>query len=194
LLDRWGRQDGELVISGGSEFETQETPAGDEEGGTMRKRIGTTVVVALLAVAFGGVLRTATAGSSLATTEIVVVMTDDTQVRTFLDFFEDGRTQGDRLVSRGPLFNLAETQQVGRAFGECVVVSNRITATAGLWRCSYLLELADGDLIVEGLDPRGPGPYTMAILGGTEDYRTAAGHADFMDTPTRTEMYLHVEI
>ena len=158
----------------------------------MRKRMATAAAVAVLAVAFGGVVRTATAGSSQATTEIVVVITDDTQVRTFLDFRRNGLTQGDRVVTRGPLFNLAETQRVGQAFGECVVVSNRITDTSGLWRCSYLLELAAGDLIIEGIDPRGLGSSKFAILGGTEGFRTAGGDADLVDTPTRTEMYLHV--
>ena len=97
------------------------------------------------------------------------------------------------MVFRAPLFNLAETQRVGRVFGECVVVSDRITDTRGLWRCSYLLELAAGDLIIEGLDPRGVGSSKFAILGGTEGFRTAGGDADLVDTPTRTEMYLHVE-
>jgi hypothetical protein len=27
--------------------------------------------------------------------------------------------------------------------------------------------LVDGDLTIEGLDPRGPGVYTFAVLGGT---------------------------
>ena len=95
---------------------------------------------------------------------------------------------------RAPLFDRAETDRVGRVRGECVVVSNRITAAGGLWRCSYLLELAAGDLMIEGLDPRGPGSSKFAVLGGTEGYRTAAGDADLVDKPTRTEMYLHVEV
>jgi hypothetical protein len=65
-----------------------------------------------------------------------------------------------------------------RVKGECVVTSNRITATGGLWRCSYLLELAAGDLMIEGLDPRGPGSSMFAVLGGTEGYPTAAGDAE----------------
>ncbi len=160
----------------------------------MRKHIATAAAVALLAVAFGGVVPTAAAGSSPATREIVVVVQGDAQVSTFLDFFEDGLTQGDRLVVRGPLVDRAETHQVGRVTGECVVVSNRITHTEGLWRCSYLLNLPVGDLTIEGIDPRGPGNSKFAVLGGTERYRTAAGDADLVDTRTRTKMYLHVEV
>lgn len=60
-------------------------------------------------------------------------------------------------------------------------------------RCSYLLEPAAGDLMIEGLDPRRPGSSMFADLGGTEGYRTAVGDALLVDAPTRTEMYLHVE-
>jgi hypothetical protein len=175
-----------------TEEEADSIGVGGREG-DMRKRMAMAVAVALLAVVLGGVVRTATAGPSPATTEIAVVVTSDTQATTFLDFFGDGRTQGDRLVSRGPLYDL-DDHWVGRVKGECVVVSNKLTATTGLWRCSYLLELPDGDLVVEGLDPRGPGEYTMAILGGTGGYRAAGGDADFVDTFTRTEMHLHVDV
>jgi hypothetical protein len=34
----------------------------------------------------------------------------------------------------------------------------------------------------------------MAVLGGTEGYRTAAGDADLADRPSQTRMYLHVEV
>lgn len=160
----------------------------------MRKGLATAAAVALLAVAFGGVVRTATAASTSATREIVVVIRIDALATTFLDFSGDGLTQGDRLVVRGPLVDRDETHQVGRVMGECVVVSDRITPTEGLWRCSYLLDLPRGDLTIEGLDPRGPGGSKFAILGGTERYRSAAGDADLVDTRTRTEMNLHVEI
>ena len=54
----------------------------------------------------------------------------------------------------------------------------------GLFRCSYLLSLEDGDIILEGLDPRGPGEYTLAVTGGTGAYRDARGEALFTDTST----------
>jgi hypothetical protein len=139
------------------------------------------------------VVRTATAASP-ATVEIALVMPNDRLVSTRLDFLEDGLTQGDREVFRGRLFDLSETRRMGRVKGECVVVSNRMARTSGLWRCSYLLELPEGDVIAEGLDSRGPGASVFAILGGTEAYRTVAGDADFVDTPNRTEMYLHLEV
>jgi hypothetical protein len=153
--------------------------------------MATAATVALLAVVFGGVVRTATAGSS-ATTEIVVVIPGDTGENAFLDFDRRGLSLGDRIVFRAELWDPAESHRMGKAKGECVVVSDKLTATKGLFRCSYLLKLGGGDLMVEGLDPHGPGSSTFAILGGTGRYSTAAGDADVVDTASRTEFHLHV--
>jgi len=157
----------------------------------MGKRMATAAAMALVAVAFGGVARTATAGSS-ATTEIVVVIPPHTGTNTFLDFDGHGITLGDRVVFRGELWDPSESHRMGRTKGECVVVSDKLTSTKGLFRCSYVLQLGAGDLVVEGLDPHGPGSSTFAILGGTGPYSTARGDADVVDTATRTQFHLHV--
>ena len=159
----------------------------------MRKRIGTAVAVALLAVGLGGVVRTGTAASA-ATSEITVVLPRDTLASTELDFRGNGLTRGDRVVFRGPLYNLRKTRRVGRVAGECVVVTKRITRTKGLWRCSYLLRLGGGDVIAEGLDPRGSGSSRFAVLGGTDVYRTVSGDAKFVDTANATVMHLRLEL
>lgn len=109
---------------------------------------------------------------------------------TFLDFDGDGLLLGDRLASRGPLVDETQTRQVGYAHLECVVMRRITDAPSGLYRCSYLLKLADGDLIIEGLDPRGPGTYTFAVLGGTGTYAGATGQATMTDTPTETDMVI----
>jgi hypothetical protein len=158
----------------------------------MRKRIGAAAAVALLAVTLGGVVRGATAAP--ATVEVDLLMPADELVIQVIDFDHDGLRLGDRLVGRAPLYDATGTHRLGRAFLECVVVSNRLTNTTGLFRCSYLLDLAEGDILVEGIDPRGPGSYTMAIYGGTDAYRQASGDADFVDTPDATEMRLHLEV
>jgi hypothetical protein len=157
----------------------------------MSKRMAIAATVALLAVASGGVVRTATAGQS-STTEIVVVMPVDTLSDVFLDFDGGGLSLGDRIVMRAELRDPAEAHRMGKVRGECVVVSDRITRTKGQFRCSYLLMLGGGDLVVEGLDPHGPGSSTFAVLGGTDRYSTARGDADVVDTDSRTEFHLHV--
>ena len=83
-----------------------------------------------------------------------------------------------------------QTTQVGYAHLDCVVMRRITNAPSGLYRCSYLLELADGGLIIEGLDPHGPGTYTFAVLGGTATYAGATGVATMTDTATETDMVI----
>ena len=67
----------------------------------------------------------------------------------------------------------------------------RITdVPSGLYRCSYLLHLANGDLNIEGLDPHGPGTYTFAVLGGHGTYADATGQATLTDSPDGTDMVI----
>jgi hypothetical protein len=111
----------------------------------------------------------------------------------FLDFGREGLRVGDRLAARGPLLDATQTSEVGTGHLDCVVAS-RITdgpsGPGGVYRCSYLLDLTDGDLVLEGLDPHGPGVYTVAVLGGTGAYATASGAATLTDTKSRTEFMI----
>lgn len=108
-----------------------------------------------------------------------------------LDFEQNGLRIGDRLAARGPLQDGARTSQVGYAYLDCVVM-NKITddpgqAPGGLYWCSAVLRLADGDLKAEGLDPHGPGVYKFAVLGGTGAYADASGEATLTDGAEGTE-------
>jgi hypothetical protein len=51
----------------------------------------------------------------------------------------------------------------------------------GLYWCTSVLRLVAGDLTIEGLDPRGPGVYTFAVLGGTGAYAGAVREATLTD-------------
>ena len=159
----------------------------------MRKRIGTAAVVAVLAVMIGGIVGGATVAQATVDLDLLVPAGAG-GAGEFLDFEHDGLTLGDRIVARSPLYDGTGTHQVGRSFLECVVVSNKLTQTSGLWRCSYLLDLEDGDILVEGLDPRGDGSSTMAIAGGTGAYSQASGDAEFVDSSDGTAMHLHLEV
>ena len=102
---------------------------------------------------------------------------------------EDGLRLGDRLTARGPLTD-ATGATVGKGQLDCVVqrqITDGPEGPGGLYRCSYLLRLADGDLIIEGLDPHGPGVITMAVLGGTGAFAGASGEATVTDGSDATE-------
>ena len=100
----------------------------------------------------------------------------------FLNFGRPDMRLGDRIAAKAVLVDESLSNRVGIAHLECVV--QRRLSGNGLFRCSYLLSLEDGDIILEGLDPRGPGEYTLAVTGGTGAYRDARGEALFTDTST----------
>lgn len=111
----------------------------------------------------------------------------------FQDVGEDGLRLGDRLTARFPLTDATGESTLGKGHLDCVVqrqITDGPEGPGGLYRCSYLLRLADGDLIIEGLDPHGPGVYTMAVLGGTGAFAGAAGEATLTDTSVTTEFVI----
>lgn len=113
---------------------------------------------------------------------------------TFLNVNEPGLRLGDRLAARGPLMDASQTNRVGRAYLDCIIM-NEITedptgAPSGLYWCTYLLKLAGGDLTIAGRDPRGPGVSAFAVLGGTGAYADASGEATLTDTDEGTEFVI----
>lgn len=143
----------------------------------MQSRIRVLVVLVVSTVLAGLV------GMQAATGQTVLNLTvqSETQKIREIDHDGNGLSVGDRVVARGPLTDASDTE-VGTGYGDCAV-QRRITGPeTGLWNCTYVLELADGDLVLKGLDPRGPGEYEMAVLGGTGAYASTSGDATFTDT------------
>ena len=149
-----------------------------------------TILILGVAVLVAFVLSSLPAG---AQGDIHVVWPAATARGEFLDFGRDGLRLGDRLTSRAPLLDQTQMNELGSGHQDCVVMRRIIDGPdgpGGLYRCSYILRLADGDLLVEGLDPHGPGTYTMAVLGGTGAYAGATGEATLTDTFTETEFVI----
>ena len=97
---------------------------------------------------------------------------------------------GDELVARGPIVDPASGESAGTAYLECTVVRKIRSDDQGLRRCSYHLKLADGGIVLQGLDPRGAGASTFAVLGGTKTYRGASGDAVFTDSDLGTDIVI----
>jgi hypothetical protein len=110
----------------------------------------------------------------------------------FLDFGKDGLKLGDRLAARGRLLNDAG-ERVGTAHLDCLVDRHIVAPDGGVYDCEYILELDDGLIILEGLDPHGPGTSLFAVVGGTGAYAGANGEATFTDTHEQTEMVIDLE-
>jgi hypothetical protein len=107
----------------------------------------------------------------------------------FVDHDGNGLRQADRIAAHGPLTDEGGTR-LGTGYADCVVSRHIRDAVTGLWNCTYVIDLADGDLVLRGLDPRGPGVYGLAVLGGTGAYANASGDATFTDSDEATDMVI----
>ena len=97
---------------------------------------------------------------------------------------------GDELAGHAALVDPASGESAGAAYLECTVVRKIRSDDQGLRRCSYHLKLADGGIVLQGLDPRGAGASTFAVLGGTKTYRGASGDAVFTDSDDGTDIVI----
>lgn len=143
-----------------------------------------TVAAIALAVVAGTLLLSRPVGAQV---DVHVVWSHETARYRFLDFGRPGIRMGDRLEARGPLLEATGTSEIGRAYLDCIAMSGITAPVGGLYRCSYVLHLGDGDLLVEGLNRHGPGISTMAVLGGTGAFAQATGEATLTATDTETD-------
>jgi hypothetical protein len=157
----------------------------------MRSKLSIVIPLVVLAVTSGVLTTTTASGQSVL--HVVFGLEQDVRV-AFFDFNRPGLRLGDRIASRGPLVDESQTDRVGTAYLQCLVHKRIIDPDRGLWNCNYALELADGDIVLQGLDPRGPGEYEMAVLGGTGAYAGASGDATFTDVGTDASAYTDIVI
>jgi len=99
---------------------------------------------------------------------IVVIEHADTDAVT--DTGGAGDTAGDLLTFANPVYNAANTTQVGRDQGDCI----RIDPAGGKWECRWITWLGHGGITVEGpfYDARNS---NLAVTGGTGRYANARG-------------------
>lgn len=144
----------------------------------MRSRLGMTISLMILATAGGVLMTTAARGQTV----VHLAMGPSQEVKAaFFDIRRDGLRLGDRVAARGPLLDETRSAEVGTGYLQCLVHERIIEPNQGLWNCNYVLKLADGDIVLQGLDPRGPGVYEVAVVGGTGAYVGANGDATFTD-------------
>jgi hypothetical protein len=150
----------------------------------MRAKLGIGAALLLLVVPVTVVIGAATASGQ---SDIHVVLDGRTATLAFLDLRGDGDqlSLGDALAGRVALTD-ASGDRVGKAYQHCEVVAHIAGPTGGMYRCSYVLHLEAGNIMLEGLDPHGPGRSLFAVMGGTGSYSTARGQAVFTDTKTTT--------
>ncbi len=156
----------------------------------MRRKVGFSISAVVLAVTGGALTTTVASGQTVLH---VALRQQDIRVASF-DENEDGLRLGDRIAARGPLVDETQSDRVGTAYLHCLVHRRIIDPDRGLWNCNYVLEFEDGDIVLQGLDPRGPGEYEIAVLGGTGAYVGTSGDATFTDVGTGADSYTDIVI
>jgi hypothetical protein len=130
-------------------------------------------------------------GSAIGKTTLHFMLPSSVKVR-FLNLGRESLDLGDRLTARGPLMNTDQSDRVGSGHFECVVDRRITEPDGGVYNCTYVLELDDGLIMLQGLDPHGPGSSQFAVTGGTGSYSDASGEATFTDTETGTDMLIEL--
>jgi allene oxide cyclase len=137
---------------------------------TTRLRVGMSVATAALALsAFAGAATSygKTAHAAGRTVHVIEHAITDTEV----PLAPGGKdVKGDILTFNNPVFNTANTKQVGHDEGFCT----RIQVKLGIWECLWTTFLAGGQITVQGpyYDTRNS---TLTITGGTGAYDGARG-------------------
>ncbi len=132
----------------------------------------TFAVAATAALAAGGVVaatssaKTSRAHSNHATIHVIEHAITDTEIPTG----GGADVKGNILTFNNPVYNVANTKQVGHDEGFCT----RIAPAEGIWECLWTTFLKGGQITVQGpyYDTRNS---VLSITGGTGSYRRARG-------------------
>ena len=125
---------------------------------------------ALLPLAFAGTAlahRAPTARAAASTITVTEHANTDTEVPAAPGGPD---VKGDPLTFVNPVFNAADTKQIGHDEGFCM----RLDATAGTWECLWTTFLPGGEITVQGpfYDKKNS---VLSITGGTGAYKDARG-------------------
>ena len=142
--------------------------------------LATAVVVVALTVSFaaGG---TVTSATTLTVREHAIH-------EKVIDLAGAGDSAGDLLVFHNPIFNAANTEQVGNDQGECI----RTSVALGAWECHWTTTIwGRGSITVEGpfYDTR---DSKVAITGGTRDFRMVRGWLELSAAPGGYRFEFHL--
>ena len=109
----------------------------------------------------------------------------------FVDSFPPGPTLGDAFVFSEVLRK--DRREAGTSGGVCTVTELVPPYTVAAFHCVATLALRRGQITLQGLvemqGPSDPGPFTVAITGGTGAYRGAGGEAVIRDLRQRITVY-----
>lgn len=104
----------------------------------------------------------------------IVVIDRETDDQVFTDLGAAGEGAGDTFTARDDLFDAKGGKKVGDAFIHCVLQFG----TPPVSQCDVVARLdGRGDITLSGLVPAAEVPFTLAVTGGTGEFRNARGQA-----------------
>jgi hypothetical protein len=113
-------------------------------------------------------------GHAAATTSQSFRLAAHGQSEHNIDLGQKGFSAGDYDVHSDRLTHAGK--RVGWDVGTCL--TNSVTRTRAVQTCEFVLHLGKGELDARGAiasGPAGPGTFSLAIVGGTGQYRDATG-------------------
>ena len=157
----------------------------------MRRKLGfyvfVPVIVALGVLVFGSAVAAADAKGKKKTLRLVG---NDFQTE-FLDLGAPDFSRGDEFVISDVL--LRRGREVGVSGAVCTVTEAVPPYDVLTLHCVGTLSLRGGQITTQGLvelqGPDDPGPFTLAITGGTGRYRGAAGELRLRNPTPTTAVY-----
>ena len=141
----------------------------------MRKHLAPATVISLIALVLSliALVIATRAGSMLVqandnkVVHVVEHAITDTEVNVGKN---TGDALGNQLVFANPVYNVADSKQVGHDNGNCVR-----TVPGKVWECYWTVFLSGGQITVEGPYYDDGSDSWLAITGGTGSYREAQG-------------------
>jgi hypothetical protein len=136
-------------------------------------------ISAVVMVVIGTALSISFAGNRAVTSPTTLRVVEHPINEKVIDIGKPGDSSGDLLTFNNPIYNYTNTKKIGHDQGDCV----RISVRQGTWECRWLTYIAGrGAIMVEGAfyDTR---ESTLAITGGTGDFRNARGSMKLTTRP-----------
>jgi hypothetical protein len=154
----------------------------------MRAAVVAIVTLAILGVSAGTAAADGGKGKhGKGTLKIVAELNQE----EFLDLGAPGPSLGDQLVFSEILYKRG--REAGTSGVVCVVTETMPPYTVVAFHCVGTLSLRGGQITLQGLiEVQGeddPGPFTVAITGGTGAYRGASGEAVVRDVSDDITIY-----
>ncbi len=144
-------------------------------------------IIALAVLVFGSAPAAAGGKGKRETLKLVATTIQE----EFLDLGDPGPTLGDEFVFSEMLRERG--RPVGTSGGVCVITEAMPPYTTVTFHCVATLSLRRGQITLQGLvEIQGdddPGPFTVAITGGTGAFRCACGEAVIRDVSDTTTIY-----